>query len=68
MRNVLLTIVDYPNATILHLMRVLTDKNFREEMVSHCTDQVIVKFWRDEFDKRQDKQLQEAIGPITNKV
>ncbi len=68
LRNVLLTIVDYPNATILHLMRVLTDKNFREEVVAHCSDQVIVKFWRDEFDKRQEKQLQEAIWPITNKV
>ncbi|USN56857.1 MAG: DUF87 domain-containing protein [Candidatus Peribacteria bacterium] len=68
LRNVLLTLVDYPNATILHLMRVLTDKNFREEVLSHLDDAVVMRFWRDEFDKRNDKQIQEAIGPITNKV
>jgi hypothetical protein len=68
LRNVLLTLVDYPNATILHLMRVLTDKNFREEVLSHLEDKVVLRFWRDEFDKRNDKQIQDAIGPITNKV
>lgn len=68
LRNVLLTLVDYPNATILHLLRVLTDKNFREEVLSHLQDQVVLKFRRNEFDKRQDRQVQDAIGPITNKV
>jgi len=64
----LLTIVDYPNATILHIMRVLVDKNFREEVLAHLQDSVIMNFRRNEFDKRQDRQVQDAIGPITNKV
>ena len=68
LRNALLSLVDYPNATLLHLLRLLTDKTFKEEVVSHIKDHTVLKFWRDEFDRRQDKQQQEAIAPITNKV
>jgi hypothetical protein len=37
-------------------------------VLSYVTDPVIMKFWRDEYDKRPDKQVQETIWPITNKV
>ena len=68
LRNILLSIVDYPNATIMHILRVLTDKTFREEVLKHVTDSLILKFWRDEYDKRDERQKQEAIWPITNKI
>ncbi|MFA5747521.1 MAG: S1 RNA-binding domain-containing protein, partial [Candidatus Absconditabacterales bacterium] len=68
LRNVVLSIVDYPNATLMHILRVLTDKNFREEVISHVKDSVVLKFWQTEFNKRNDKQRDEAISPITNKV
>jgi len=68
LRNVLLSIVDYPNATLLHIMRMLTDKAFREEVLKFVKDNLLIKFWREEFGKWNDKQIQDAIGPITNKV
>ena len=68
LRNVALSLVDYPNATLMHILRVLTDKNFREEVVSCVKDAVILKFWTTEFNKRPEKQRDEAISPITNKV
>ena len=68
LRNVVLTIIDYPNATLMHILRILTDKNFREEVISYVKDEVILKFWNNEFNKWQDKQREEAIWPITNKV
>lgn len=68
LRNVMLSVVEYPNATIMHIMRVLTDKNFREEVLENVTDPIVVKFWRTEFDKRSDTQRNEAIAPITNKI
>lgn len=68
LRNVVLSIVDYPNATLMHILRVLVDKEFREEVISHVTDSVLLKFWNSEFNKRNDKQREEAVGPITNKV
>jgi len=64
----MLSILEYPNATLMHVMRMLTDKNFREEVLDHVHDPVVMKFWRDEYDKRQEKQKNEAIGPIANKI
>ena len=68
LRNVVLSLVDYPNATLMHILRILTDKNFREEVISNVKDAVVLKFWTSEFNKWNDKQRDEAISPITNKV
>jgi len=68
LRNIALALVDYPNATLMHILRMLTDKSFREEVTSHIKDAVVLKFWTNEFAKRNDKQREEAVGPITNKV
>ena len=68
LRNVVLSVIDYPNATLMHILRVLTDKEFREEVISHIKDSVLLKFWNNEFNKWKDKQREEAVGPITNKV
>lgn len=68
LRNVMLSILEYPNATLMHTIRMLTDKNFREEVLSHVSDPIVMKFRRDEYDKRNDKQINEAVGPISNKI
>jgi len=68
LRNVLLSLVDYPNATLMHLLRMLTDKSFKDEVLWFVKDHMLLKFRNEEFNKRNDKQLQETIGPITNKV
>jgi hypothetical protein len=52
----------------MHILRILTDKNFREEVLRHTKDTMILKFRRDEYDKRDERQKQEAMGPITNKI
>jgi len=68
LRNVVLSLVEYPNATLMHILRILTDKNFREEVISNIKDTVVMKFRVNEFAKWNDKQREEAVGPITNKV
>lgn len=68
LRNVLLSVVEYPNATLMHILRVLIDANFRTEVISHIKDAMVLKFRESEFNKRTDKQREEAVGPITNKV
>jgi len=68
LRNVVLSVIDYPNATLMHILRILTDKDFRDEVISHISDSILLKFWNSEFNKWQDRQRDEAIAPITNKV
>lgn len=64
----MLAIVEYPNATLMHVTRMLTDANFRNEVLGYTTDAIVLKFWRGEFEKRTDKFREEAIAPIMNKV
>ena len=47
---------------------MLTDKNFRIEVLEYVQDPIVLKFWTDEFAKRTDKFRDEAISPIVNKV
>ncbi|NOZ44533.1 MAG: type IV secretory system conjugative DNA transfer family protein [bacterium] len=68
LRNVLLSLVDYPNATLMHILRVLTDKDFRKEVINHIKDPMVLRFWTNEFLKRNDKQREDAVGPIANKI
>jgi type IV secretory pathway VirB4 component len=68
LRNVIFALLEYPGATFLDLIRMLTDDNYKEEILSHVKDPIILKFWRDEYDKYQPKQREEAVAPITNKV
>ena len=68
LRNSLLSVINYPNATLLHLTRILTDKNFLNEVLEYVDDPIVLKFWKDEFMKRSDNFRNEAISPIVNKV
>lgn len=68
LRNVVLSVIGYPNATLMHITRILVDKDFREEVLNHLNDPVLKKFWETEFNKRSDRQRDEAIAPIVNKI
>ncbi|USN54534.1 MAG: TraM recognition domain-containing protein [Candidatus Peribacteria bacterium] len=68
LRNVLMSVIEYPNATLMHVIRVMTDEPFKKEVLSYVTDAVVLKFWKDEYDKWQDKYKSEAVAPIINKI
>lgn len=57
----MLSVVEYPNATLMHVARMLTDKNFREEVLTAVTDPIVIKFRRDEYDRWGDNQRNEAV-------
>ena len=67
-RNTLLALSDYNQANFLHIMKMLTDKTFRKEVLAQTTDPVIKDFWEKEFTKRSERFASEAISPIMNKV
>lgn len=53
---------------MLDITRMLTDKKFRKETLSYCTDTVVLQFWNVEFNSWTEKFQAEAIAPILNKV
>jgi hypothetical protein len=68
LRYTLLALVEYPEATMLDITRMLTDKKFRAEVLKHVTDPVVVNFWNVEFASWNDKFATEAVAPVLNKV
>ncbi len=68
LRYTLLALLDYPNATMLDITRMLVDKKFREGVISYIDDPVVKNFWVTEFAAWNDKFASEAVAPVLNKV
>jgi hypothetical protein len=68
LRYTLLALLDYPDATMLDITRMLTDKKFRTDVLSYVKDPVVKNFWTVEFASWNDKFAAEAVAPVLNKV
>ena len=68
LRYTLLALLDRPETTLLDISRLLTDKEFRKETLDYCTDVTVLQFWKHEFGQWNDKQINESIAPVLNKV
>lgn len=68
LRYSILALLDYPGATMLDIVRMLTEKKFRLDVLKHVVDPVVRNFWEIEFASWNDKFASEAVAPILNKV
>ena len=68
LRYTLLALLDRPETTLLDISRMLTDKDFRKETLDYCTDVTVLQFWKHEFGQWNEKQVNESIAPVLNKV
>lgn len=68
LRYTILALLDRPETTMLDITRMLTDKKFRKDTLSYCTDTVVLQFWNIEFASWTEKFQAEAIAPVLNKV
>lgn len=68
MNNTLLALLEYPGTTLLGIMRMLNDKEYRKEVVTNLKDPVVKSFWANEFSRYSEKFETEATAAIQNKV
>jgi len=68
LNNVLLALLEYPDATLLGINRLLSDKDYRRVVVNNITDPIVKNFWVSEFAHYHDRYMSEAIAPIQNKA
>ncbi len=68
LRYTTLALLDSPNTTVLSILKMLTDKNYRQTIVSRIQDSVVKSFWVSEFAAWSEKFDAEAITPLLNKV
>jgi hypothetical protein len=66
--NTLLALLEYPDATLLGVNRMYSDKAYRTKVVDNIKDPVVKSFWVDEYAKYTDKFAAEATPAIQNKI
>ncbi|MEK7114128.1 MAG: type IV secretion system DNA-binding domain-containing protein [Patescibacteria group bacterium] len=66
--NTLLALLEYPDATLLGVNRMYTDKEYRKKVVENVRDPVVKDFWTKEYAIYTDRYTQEATPAIQNKV
>ncbi len=68
LRYTTLALLDVPGATVLGITKMLSDINYRQEIIAQIQDPLIKKFWATEFSSWNEQFAGEAITPIINKV
>ncbi len=66
--NTLLALLEYPDATLLGVNRMLSDKKFREKVVANVSDPAVKSFWVEEFAHYTERMAAEAVPAIQNKI
>lgn len=67
LRNAVFAIVEQ-GGTMLELMRLLAERNFRDFIVPKIRDDVVRSFWMHEFASWDDRYRTEAVAAIQNKI
>lgn len=68
LRNALLAILELPNVTLIDLIELLRNNEYRRSIIPKIENERVRTFWRDEYPKYSARYRVEAIAPIQNKV
>ena len=66
--NTLFALLEYPDATLLSVNKMLSDKAYRKKVVENIKDTAVRSFWVDEFANYTERMAAEAVPAIQNKV
>lgn len=68
LNNTLLALLELPSSTILGVLRMFAEPEYRKKIVANLQDPVIKAFWQNEFARYSQKLETEALAAIQNKV
>lgn len=68
LRYAILTLLEYPEATLLDIQPLLTNAAYRNLILENVISPHIINFWKLEFEKYSPSLKSEAIAPILNKT
>ena len=68
LRNVLMALLEQPDATLHDVLRILTDQNFRKEVAASLENETVRTFLLKEFDRFSFGYRADGTAPIQNKV
>ena len=64
----LLTLVEAENSTLLWLLPLLTDENFRRRITSKVKDRIVLRPFWEQFEALRDTEKRQQISPVLNKL
>jgi hypothetical protein len=67
-RFTVLALLDYPSATMRGMIFMLTDRNYRQNVIEYIEDDMVRRFWAIEFADWSEKFDTDAIIPLVNKL
>lgn len=68
LRMALLALVEFPGMSLLDLLRFYGDKEWRFKISSKVKDEVVRRFWTEEFAELPDRLVAESLSPLQNKL
>jgi hypothetical protein len=68
LRNVLMALLERPTATMHDVLLVLSDREFRKELVKSIRNETVRTFFEKEFERYTFGYRSDGIAPIQNKV
>jgi len=68
LRNTLLTLTQVPGSTLPDVVKMLTQDDFRKKIYPKITDPQLISFWKNEYDRLEERTRAEQISSILNKV
>ncbi|MFA5013015.1 MAG: type IV secretion system DNA-binding domain-containing protein [Candidatus Paceibacterota bacterium] len=68
LNNTILALLEVPGSTLLGINRLLSDPEYRENIVSQLQDPVVKAFWTKEFARYTQRYEVEATAAIQNKI
>lgn len=68
--NTIATALEAQGTTLLAIIRLLMDSNYRKFILKQVDDPILYKFWTEEYAKmsQNNRLLTETISPIQNKI
>lgn len=68
--NTVATALEAQGTTLLAILRLLLDNNYRKFILKQVDDPILYKFWTDEYAQmsQNNRLITEAVSPIQNKV
>lgn len=66
-RNSMLTVMEEPGATLVEVLRILSDEDYAKRKIPNIKDDIVRRYWTDEIAKTQDFHKSEVLGYIVSK-
>ncbi len=68
LRNALLALLEVPGSSLVNILPLLGDDEYRESLVKQVSDPAVRRFWEREFAQMPARLRGEAILPVLNKI